>query len=317
MFRFSRLFMAGVVTAFAVWCALSVRTDISQLSFTSLLRSWDVALLAVTLTFLSYALRMTRWRWYLTRMGHSVPSGFSALAYIAGFAFTLSPGKVGELVRARYYTAIGIPLRDVVAAFWSERLMDLFSLLLLTLLVLKEFPRYRAVIWTGGVGIAIVASLVLLLPSQQIADFLKSRPRVPLRLVHATTHALAYLEVARSLLSPRPVAVGLLFALAAWALEGLGLGVLGSIFSPVHNDVSTTVGIYAVAVLVGALSFLPGGVGGTETVMTALLTSRGYSLAAALLTTLACRITTLWLGVGLGWAAVGLLRYGPQRETSG
>lgn len=262
MFRFSRLLMAGVVTAFAVWCALSLRTDLIQLSFSSLWRSWHLLLLAITLTFFSYALRMTRWRWYLMRMGHSVPRGFSALAYVAGFAFTLSPGNVGELVRARYYTAIGIPLRDVIAAFWSERLMDLLALLLLALLALKDSPPYRAVIWAAAVVIAMVASLVLRVPSRRIADFVKSYPQAPTRLAHTATHALAYLEAARAPLSPWSVIVGLLFGLAAWGLEGLGLGVLRSIFWPIHVDASTTVGIYAVAVFVAALSFLPGGVGG-------------------------------------------------------
>src|SRR5690348_3510600 len=103
MFRLSRVFLAGVVTAFAVWCLLSARTDFAQMSFSSLRRSWNLVLLAMTLTFFNYALRATRWRWYLTRMGNSAPRGFSALAYVAGFAFTLSPGKLGELMRARYY----------------------------------------------------------------------------------------------------------------------------------------------------------------------------------------------------------------------
>jgi uncharacterized membrane protein YbhN (UPF0104 family) len=52
---------------------------------------------------LNYVLRVVRWRWYLGRLGHPLTVGFSALSYVAGFAFTLSPGKVGEVGRARYY----------------------------------------------------------------------------------------------------------------------------------------------------------------------------------------------------------------------
>jgi len=316
MSRLSRFLVVGVVTAFAVWCALSLRADFAQMSFLPLWRSWNLALLAMTLTFFNYALRIARWRWYLKRLGHRVPGGFAALTYVAGFAFTLSPGKLGELVRARYYTAIGVPARDVMAAFWAERLMDLVALLLLALLALREFPRYQALVWASGGVVALGAVVLLLFPSERIAHFFKSSPRLPKLIAHGAARAVTSFGVARSLLSPRPILVGLLVALAAWGLEGLGLGVLGSIFSPVHNDAPTAVGIYAVAVLVGAVSFLPGGVGGTETVMTALLVSEGASLVPALLTTLACRITTLWLGVCLGWLAVALLRYGPQYERS-
>lgn len=313
MFRFSRLIVAGVVTAFAVWCVVSLRADVVEASFSTLLRSWNVLLLVVTLTVFNYALRVTRWRWYLALLGHSTPVGFAALTYLAGFAFTLSPGKLGELVRARYYTAAGVPLRDVMGAFLTERLVDFAALLILTLFAFHKFPNYHGLIRVAGVFVALGAASLVLLPSSTVTRLLGS-PRFPTILARGTARVLTSFEVARSLLSPRPITIGLLLALSAWGLEGLGLGILGSIFSSVHNDAPTAVGIYAIAVLVGAVSFLPGGVGSTETVMTALLASQGYSLAPAMLTTLACRITTLWLGVGLGWLAVGMLKYGCQYE---
>jgi uncharacterized membrane protein YbhN (UPF0104 family) len=61
-------------------------------------------------------------------------------------------------------------------------------------------------------------------------------------------------------------------------------------------------------VLIGGLSFLPGGLGSTEAVMTTLLGKMGYALGDALLITLSCRLVTLWLAVILGWLAVLILR---------
>jgi uncharacterized protein (TIRG00374 family) len=316
MFRYSRLIVAGVVVAFASWCVLSLRADISRMSLWPLWESRNLALAVVMLTFLSYTLRIARWRWYLTRLGYRVPLGFAAMTYVAGFAFTLSPGKLGELLRARYYTAAGVPLRDVTAAFCVERLMDLLALLILALLAIRAFPHYQGSIWSAGVVIAIAAAVPAFLPTKSITHLLESSPRLPRRLAQAAGSALRSLDAARSLMSPQTLILGLLVALAAWGLEGFGLGLLGSIFSPTHNDVSISAGIYAVAVLLGALSFLPGGLGSTETVMAALLTSRGYTFADALMATLACRATTLWLGVGLGWIAIALLRHGPQQETN-
>jgi uncharacterized protein (TIRG00374 family) len=83
-----------------------------------------------------------------------------------------------------------------------------------------------------------------------------------------------------------------------------------------HLDPMTAVGIYAVAVLVGGLSFLPGGVGSTEAVMTTLLATHGYSVSQALLITLTCRLVTLWLAVGLGWIAVFALRQRTAAEAT-
>ena len=113
---------------------------------------------------------------------------------------------------------------------------------------------------------------------------------------------------ARSLLTPGVLLLGFALGLAAWGLEGLGLYALGSMLPAVHLAPATGVGIYAVAVLVGALSLLPGGLGSTETVMTALLATQGFGVGDALLITILCRIVTLWLAVCIGWIAVFALR---------
>ena len=63
---------------------------------------------------------------------------------------------------------------------------------------------------------------------------------------------------------------------------------------------STAVFIYAFAMLVGALSFLPGGLGGSEAAMIALLSLNGFPEASAVTATLICRLATLWFAVGLG-----------------
>jgi uncharacterized membrane protein YbhN (UPF0104 family) len=96
--------------------------------------------------------------------------------------------------------------------------------------------------------------------------------------------------------------------LLAWGLEAVGLYVLSLMFPTAHLGLAAAVGIYAIAVLAGAAAMLPGGLGGTEAVMTALLVSQGYPVAAAVLLTVACRLVTLWFAVGLGWVAILALR---------
>ena len=295
--------------AFAAWCMLSLRTDLARMSFAPLWRSWDLLLLAMVFSLLNYVLRIVRWRWYLGQLGHTLTVGFSAQTYVAGFAFTLSPGKLGEVVRARYYASVGIPLRDVVGAFCVERLMDLLAVSVLAALLLAAFPHYGGAIWTAAIVIAAVLALLAVLPWDTVARRIQSSPRVPGVLAQVGAGVAGTLASARPLLRPRAVIFGFVIGLGAWGLEGLGLGVLGSMFAPAHIDMSVAIGIYAVAVLVGALSFLPGGLGSTEAVMTALLAIQGYSIAQALLITLACRIATLWLAVCLGWAAVITLRH--------
>ena len=59
--------------------------------------------------------------------------------------------------------------------------------------------------------------------------------------------------------------------------------------------------------LAGALSFMPGGLGGAEAVMVGLLVWAGIGDAEALVATVLIRLSTLWFAVGIG--AFVLARY--------
>jgi uncharacterized protein (TIRG00374 family) len=62
--------------------------------------------------------------------------------------------------------------------------------------------------------------------------------------------------------------------------------------------------LYAAAMVGGAVSMLPAGLGGTEALLTGSLVLYGAPLALALAATVLIRILTLWLAVGLGALAL-------------
>jgi uncharacterized protein (TIRG00374 family) len=298
----------AIVFAFALWCLSSLRSDLAQLSPSPLLHAWDLVALATLLSLVNYALRILRWRFYLARLGHPVPTGFAGLTFIAGFAYTLSPGKFGEMVRARYYLPRGIPLPDVAASFFTERLMDLVAMIVLASLLFSDSSRYAGLIVGAAAGAVAVLVSVAVIPWARVAASatgLEQLPRVMRRPLAGIATALAS---SRTLVRPAPLVIGFLAGLLAWSLEGVGFGLLTGMFPTGHLAIATAVGIYGVAVLAGGLSFLPGGLGSTEAVMTALMVARGIPITQALLVTLTCRLATLWLAVGLGWLAVFALR---------
>jgi glycosyltransferase 2 family protein len=295
-----------LILAFVAWCALALRGDLQQISLDSLLRSWNLLLWAGTLSVLNYAFRIIRWRWYLGRLGYRLPLRFAATTFLAGFAYTLSPGKVGEMVRARYYVPLGIPLSRVAAAFFAERLLDIVAMTALAGLLVASLPAYRDAIFIIAVAVIALLTSFSILPWPLIVAKCERLQPGPLRKV--LLGVTSTLAATRPLLTPGALCVGFLLGLFAWGFEGFGLSILAGATTISHLDLMPSVGIYAVAVLVGALSFLPGGLGSTEAVMTTLLVASGFPLGDSIFMTLACRLLTLWLAVLLGWAAVLLLR---------
>ena len=279
-----------------------------QLSIAQVIRSWDLVTLAALLSILNYLLRIVRWRLYLARLGDRVPLRFAALTFTAGFAYTVSPGKVGEMVRARYYVPLGIPVSNVAAAFFAERFLDLVAMVALAALLVSATSNYHGAI-LGGAAVAVVVLLALaLLPWATVGSAIGSVTWIPRSIRPLLLSLARTLASTRTLLSPGLLVSGFLIGVVAWALEGVGLSLLSGMFPGVHLAPLTAIGIYGAAVLIGGLSLLPGGLGSTEAVMTALLAANGYTVSQALLITLTCRLVTLWLGVLLGWVAIAALR---------
>jgi uncharacterized protein (TIRG00374 family) len=303
------LLVYGLFGLFAAWCIVGFRRDIAQIDLAPLQAGWHAVLLAGLLSLVNYALRVARWQLYLRRLGHHLPWGFVSLTFMAGFAFTLSPGKLGEMVRARYYQPRGIPVSSVTAAFFVERLLDLLAMILLAAAVLTELKAYQSFLWVAVALVGGLLATLALVPWPRAQALLDGRPHgAVLKLAQGVVRMLSS---ARQFLTPGLLCAGLAMGLLAWGLEAVGLKLVGDVISATPLPLASAMGIYSVAIIVGALSFLPGGLGSTEAVMAALLYAHGYTMPQAILLTLVCRLLTLWLAVLIGWVCVAMLRRAP------
>lgn len=254
------------------------------------------------LSLLSYALRYLRWRWLLRRFPNRMPAWRGFLAYVAGFAFTASPGKAGELVRIRYHAPFGIGGAQVFSAFLFERACDLVAVLLLSSLALTR-PGLLAL---AAAFVALLLGVIGALARWpqglgRVADALASRGHPKLaRTLRAVRDGFAG---CRAWLTLPDVALGLAIGLAAWALTALSLVLLLAQlgFTLGWTDALST---YPLAMLVGAASMLPGGIGSTELAIVALLTPLGVPVGTATLAAVGVRFATLWFAIACGLAAM-------------
>jgi uncharacterized protein (TIRG00374 family) len=95
----------------------------------------------------------------------------------------------------------------------------------------------------------------------------------------------------------------LVLSVLAWAAEGVGLYYL-VYFLGYEIDLLTCLFIFGFSMLIGAITFLPGGLGGTEVTMVKLLALQNVSSSSAVAITLLLRLATLWFSVALGLIAL-------------
>jgi glycosyltransferase 2 family protein len=266
---------------------------------------WGVIL---GLSVANYTVRAWRWHLYIIRLGHRLPFFRHIFYYWAGLALTATPGKAGENVRAFYLKPYGVGYGQSLAAFVAERYMDLVAVGVLALLVFTHFKGYE---WAALVAAALVVSSLWLVRGNWLSARLASWAAEPQqgRLRSLAGEAASMLDSAAVLLRSRLLLIGFAASLLGWGAEAWGfyytVGLLGS-----GIEVELALGIYGASVLAGVVSFLPGGIGGTEAAMMGLLVWAGAEAEDALAATLICRVATLWFAVGWGAVVMGIIHFG-------
>ncbi|MEJ1959741.1 MAG: flippase-like domain-containing protein [Nitrosomonadales bacterium] len=138
--------------------------------------------------------------------------------------------------------------------------------------------------------------------------------KLPHRLVHPVASGIEIVLHSGRCFSLPMLLYGITLGVMAWGAEGLAfyyiMNVLGSDLS-----IPKALFIYAFSMLVGALSFLPGGLGGAEATMVALLMLNRVTQPQAVAATVLIRLATLWFAVALGVVALTLSERGNSDTT--
>ena len=262
------------------------------------------------LAVVNYALRYLRWSMYLRALEINAPASVSAPVFVAGLALSITPGKVGELLKSVWlHQRTGAPIPASAPAVVMERLTDVISVALLGLTGVLLLPTIIALAVGGLLLIGLAAAL--------LAASRYGEQALDLPVLRRWREPLAQSQDGmRRLMSPRILVAAVALGFLAWAAEGLALWV---IIKGLGDEVAVGVAlpISAAAALVGAVTALPGGLVGFEGSMVALLGQAGVPAATAALATLLTRLATLWLAVAVGGLAwLWLVRIGRRRATA-
>lgn len=266
-------------------------------------------LVLLAMSSLNYALRFGRWNLYLQAFGHRLPVREHARIYLTGFALTTTPGKAGEGIRAVFLARLGVPYTTSFAAMFSERVSDLMAVLVLCMPGLEGNPRFHGAVLL--LGAAVIAGWVVLgwkglTPrAHRLAQALRGRLGVIAR------HATRVIEQAQRCHAPRLLAASTLLGVAAWAAEAVAFAWLTS-WLGMHLTTGYAVFVYAASLIAGAISVMPGGLGGAEAAMVALLMLKGVAAPEAAVATVLIRLATLWFAVVLGLLALFGARSGAR-----
>jgi uncharacterized protein (TIRG00374 family) len=259
---------------------------------------WQLALTAISLGDIliivglvstGFLLRAGRWHYYIRVLQWDVPLLHSISAFVASIALTATPAKSGELAKVVLLRSQHkISLSQGAGVLLIERLGDLFAVIVLAIGGLTLFIDLSSYVLAS----AIVVGVVVFLAAKYRVVLVRVQAIPKLR--NPSLRLTNMLDAVWLLMRPIPLLVGGSVALAAWSCEALAFHYLVGRLS-IHSSLSISFSIYGLSTLAGALSMLPGGLGGVEAVMAFLLTRLGAPTSVATVAVVIFRLCTLWL----------------------
>lgn len=301
--RFEFLAVAAMVGFVAVLGLVSLWAGAATVWQPMTRLSGGLVLLLLALSGANYVLRGWRWQHFTNGLGLAVPWRRNALYFIAGFAVTTSPGKTGEALRLWFLERChGLAYERTAPLFVCDRTSDMAAIMIYCLASVGAFSGY---LWAAIVPSLLVVAMIVPFLHPPLLD--AARKWLERRLARRWPGLQRWLDVALAdtarLFTLRLFGFGLLLSLAGWFAEIYEFHLLlAAIGAPLSLQQASF--IFTFAMLAGALTMLPGGLGGTEAVMIALLNASGVEIGTAVAATAVIRVTTMWFATLLGMLAL-------------
>ncbi|MEM7471921.1 MAG: lysylphosphatidylglycerol synthase transmembrane domain-containing protein [Pseudomonadota bacterium] len=253
------------------------------------------------LSLMNYTLRGLRWHLFAKQMGLPLKLNQNLLHFIGGFAMTVTPGRIGELVRLRWISNLsGRPFERSLPLPFIDRVFDVAALGI----VLAGATILSQTGVSGALPVAVAAVAVALVVTRPA--LIRRIVTLLWRLFRRWPRRFANLrQAARGIdqfSSPRIALPALLLGVIGWSAEGYALHLL-LVWMGADIGFATATLIFIFSTLAGGLTGAPGGVGGAEAAMLALLVAQGVPLETAIPAMAVIRITTLWFAILIGLCA--------------
>lgn len=255
-------------------------------------------MMVLLLVIISLILKFLRWHKYLSYLSIRINLGDSILIFCAGLTMSISPGKVGELIKAFLIRKkYNIPISKISAIVFAERLLEFVSLVIIFAVgILFYYQQIIHILLIVLLMLIIMSAIVKSNNFRLNVKKILEKFSITKGLVDDVAEFNRYFA---ELVRPRIFIIALALSLLAWIFEILSFG---SLIFALDSEISYLFSIfsYSAAMVTGAVSMIPGGLLGAELSLIYLLEDIGVSNENSIFITLVIRFATLWFSVLIG-----------------
>tara|TARA_Y100000590_G_scaffold358755_1_gene414292 strand:- start:12571 stop:13506 length:936 start_codon:yes stop_codon:yes gene_type:complete len=300
--KLNQKFFIIILASIIFYALFLIFTDLSQLSEKILDFKIEYIPLILSLVSSGWLALYLRWTFLLKNSGYVVPHKKNFQIFLTGFPLSITPGKIGELLKSQLLKDnFDIPRKITAPIILVERLYNAVGILIISFFGIwfLDFSGIVILITT-----CILTGIFIVMRSKKL--FLQiNKIILKIKFLSKFSDSLSdSYDVINNSIKPKIFIISSAFSASYWILESIAVYFIFQSFGIDFIELIQIIPTYATSIILGVASFVPGGIGVFEGTLTGLLNIQGLALSTAVTLTIFIRIFTIWYSVIIGFFAL-------------
>ena len=293
------LIFIAAIGIYAIFLFLSDFSIISEKISNFKINYLPLILLLVSVSWIPIIIK---WHFLLKNCELDVPLTKSIAVFFAGIAFEITPGQIGTLMKSQILkTSCNIPRTKTVPIVVVEKMYDLIGAILASIIGIVILGMDFYLIIIAILFLAVIFFFMYYRPASEI--FFKRITKTKFFSKHVDNISEFHAIIQKST-RVKVATICILLSVTYWFIISIAVYYVLMAFDVNVLDYLTILAIYTTSILLGAISFIPGGIGVTEGSISGLFTLNGIDISTALILSVMIRVFTLWYSVGVGFISL-------------
>ena len=291
--------LVAVIGIYAVFLFMSDYNIISEKISNFKINYLPLILLLVSA---SWVPLIIKWHFLLKNSEINIPLSKTIAIFFSGSAFEITPGQIGILIKSQLLkTSSNISRTKTVPIVIVEKIYDLIGAILASVIgiIILGMEFYLIII-----AISVLVFIFFFMYHRRSSELFFNR-MTKLKLFSKYVENISeFYDIIKKSTSVKASVICILLALTYWFMISAAAYYTLIAFDINILDYLKILAIYTTSTLLGAISFIPGGIGITEGAIAGLLTLNGLDISTALILSVMIRVLTLWYTVCVGFIAL-------------
>ena len=293
------LVLVAVVVIYAIFLFISDFSIISEK-----ISNFKTNYLPLILLFVSasWVPIIVKWHFLLKNCEIDIPLRKSIAVFFAGVAFEITPGQIGSLIKSQLLkTSSNIPRTKTVPIIVAEKVYDLIGAILASIIGIIILGMDFYLIIIAILALAVIFFFMFYRPASEIFFKRITKTKFFSKYIDNMSEFHAIIQKSTNV---KAATICILLGVTYWFIISTAAYYILMAFDVNILDYLTVLAIYTTSILLGAISFVPAGIGVAEGSIAGLFTLNGIDVSTALILSVMIRVLTLWFSVSVGFIAL-------------